>query len=155
MQSSRGDLGDIPSRDKADGTPASARSRRVKAREQVAGRKSRPFRQKEIAAGPSLTSREILLPIPEDDTMKATSDRMRARSCAGLSAAEPYHRPAPLSQDGFAPRDRMNGTATGTLTRPRESSTADIVSGSAPTRGPSVARLSKVPALPDSAGAAA
>ena len=82
-------------------------------------------------------------------------DRMRARSCSGQAAAEPYHRPAPLSQDGFAPRDRMNGTATGTLTRPRESSTADIVSGSAPTRGPSVARLSKVPALPDSAGAAA
>src|SRR5262249_2201997 len=32
-------------------------------------------------------------------------DRMRARSCSGRPAAEPYHRPAPLSQDGFVPRD--------------------------------------------------
>src|SRR5262249_50174969 len=108
MRGSRGDLGDIASRDKADGTPASARSRRVKAGGQVAGWKSRPFRQREIAAGPSLTSREILLPIPEDDTMNATC----ATAC-GLAAAqaELYHWPAPLSQDGFVPRDRLNGTA--------------------------------------------
>src|SRR5215469_18862610 len=89
MRSSRGDLGDIPSRDKADGTPASARSRRVKAREQVAGWKSRPFRQREIAAGPSLTSREILLPIPEDDTMNATC----ATAC-GLAAAQAKLQPS-------------------------------------------------------------
>src|SRR6266404_1140932 len=59
MRSSRGGLGDIPSRDTADGPPASVRSRRVKACEQVAGRKSRPCRQRVIAAGPSLTSRDL------------------------------------------------------------------------------------------------
>src|SRR5215831_19730222 len=89
MRGSRGDLGDIPSRDKADGTPASARSRRVKAREQVVGWKSPPFRQREIAAGPSLTSREILLPIPEDDTMNATC----ATAC-GLAAAQAELQPS-------------------------------------------------------------
>jgi hypothetical protein len=46
MRNSRGGLGDIPSLGKAGALPASAQSRRVKARGQVCGPKGRPFRQR-------------------------------------------------------------------------------------------------------------
>jgi hypothetical protein len=49
MRDARGGLGDIPSLGKAGAPPASARSRRVKAREQVCGPKGRPFQQWVIA----------------------------------------------------------------------------------------------------------
>src|SRR5262245_8551286 len=61
MRSWRGGPGAIPSRDTAGGPPVSARSRRPKAREQVVVRRSRPFRQRGIAAGSSLTSRDLTL----------------------------------------------------------------------------------------------
>jgi hypothetical protein len=49
MRNSRGGLGDIPSRGKAGAQPGSAQSRGAKAREEVSGPKSRPFRQRAIA----------------------------------------------------------------------------------------------------------
>src|ERR1700725_538 len=55
MRNSRGGLGGIPSPGRADAPPASARSRQVKARGQVCGRKGRPFRQRVIAASRTLT----------------------------------------------------------------------------------------------------
>src|SRR5260370_35646389 len=49
MRNSRGGLGGIPSPSRAGAPPKCARSHRAKVREQVCGRKSRPFRQREIA----------------------------------------------------------------------------------------------------------
>src|SRR6266550_8939888 len=59
MRSSRGGLGAIPSQDKAGAPKASPRSHQANALELVAGRKSRPSRQRVIAAGPCLTSRDL------------------------------------------------------------------------------------------------
>src|SRR5438270_742950 len=68
MRNSRGGPGDTRSRDKAGALRAHPRSRRVKAREAVAGRKSQSIRQRVIAAGPSLASGDLTLRMPEDDT---------------------------------------------------------------------------------------
>ena len=61
MRDVHGGLGDIPSRDKAGGLPASDRSRRVKARGQVCGPKGRPFQQRVIAACRALPSYDFTL----------------------------------------------------------------------------------------------
>src|SRR5436190_1967678 len=56
MRSLHGGLRGIPSLGKVDAPPTSARSRRATVGEQAAERKSRPSRQRVIAAGPCLTS---------------------------------------------------------------------------------------------------
>jgi hypothetical protein len=59
MRNSRAGLGDIPSQGEVDARPASARSRRAKARGRVCGLKSRPFPQRVIVASRTLTSNDF------------------------------------------------------------------------------------------------
>jgi hypothetical protein len=87
MRSSRGGLGDIPSLGKAGGPPASVRSRRAKAREEVAGWKSRPVRQRVIAAGPSLTSRDLTRNAGGRHRDRCACHGMRVHDCLGRGAA--------------------------------------------------------------------
>src|SRR5262249_51911233 len=93
----RGGPGDIPSRYTADGPPASARSRRVKAREQAAGRKSRPVRQRVIAADPDLTSRDLTPNAGGLHGARGGGDGIRVHECIGRAAtglAPPWPGPA-------------------------------------------------------------